>query len=113
MISSCRKESKFWIDTSRAGPGLLSISVRGPEHPFKVHSSGDPANPWTIMSQFCPTHTGDYIINMMWSGEHIPGSPFSLTVTDSEEKGVTVGGAMNECCSGYGDENLQEGVTFF
>ena len=107
------KESKFWIDTSRAGPGLLSISVRGPEHPFKVHSSGDPANPWTIMSQFCPTHTGDYIINMMWSGEHIPGSPFSLTVTDSEEKGVTVGGAMNECCSGYGDENLQEGVTFF
>ena len=29
------KESKFWIDTSRAGPGLLSISVRGPDHPLK------------------------------------------------------------------------------
>ena len=109
------EESKFWIDTSRAGPGLLSISVHGLVHPFKVHSSGDPANPWTIMSQFCPTHTGDYIINMMWSGEHIPGSPFSLTVTDREEEGVAMGGAMNECCSDsvYSDENLQEGVTFF
>ena len=53
------------------------------------------------MSQFCPTHTGDYIINIMWSGEHIPGSPFSLTVTDREEEGVAVGGVMNECCSVY------------
>ena len=58
------RESKFWIDTSRAGPGLLSISVHGPEHPFKVHSTSDPANPWTIESHFCPTHTGDYVINI-------------------------------------------------
>ena len=65
------------------------------------------------MSQFCPTNAGDYIINMMWSGEHIPGSPFSLTVTDREEEEVAVGGVMNECCSVYSDENLQEGVTFF
>ena len=49
----------------------------------------------------------------MWSGEHIPGSPFSLTVTDTEKEGVAVGGAMNQCHSVYGDENLQEGVTFF
>ena len=103
------KESKFWIDTSRAGPGLLSISVCG-QHPFKVDSSSDPANPWTIVSHFSPTHIGDYIINMKWSGEHIPGSPFSLTVTESEEEGVAVGGALNEC---YVDENFQEGVTFF
>ena len=54
------RESKFWIDTSRAGPDLLSSSVCGPDYPFKVHLSSDPANPWTIMSQFCPTHTGDY-----------------------------------------------------
>ena len=109
------KESKFWIDSSRAGPGLLSISVCGPEHPFEVFSSSDPANPWTFMSQFCPTHTGDYIINMIWSGEHIPGSPFSLTVTYREEEGVAMGETINHCCSGsvYGDENLQEGVTFF
>ncbi len=108
------KESKFWIDTSKAGPGLLSISVRGHGHPFKVHSSSDPANPWTIVSHFCPIHAGEYIINMMWSGEHIPGSPFSLTVTDGEEEGMTVSGAMNECDgSVYGGENLQEGVTFF
>ena len=51
----------------------------------------------------------------MWSGAHIPGSPFSLTVTDREEKSVAsaVGGAVNQCHSVYGDENLQEGVTFF
>ena len=65
------------------------------------------------MSHFCPTHAGDYIINMRWSGEHIPGSPFSLTVTDKEEEGVVVGGAISECCSAYGDENLQERVTYF
>jgi hypothetical protein len=60
-----------------------------------------------------PTHTGDYIINMMWSGEHIPGSPFSLTVTDREEEGVNVVGAINECYSVNDGENLQEGITFF
>ena len=103
------KESKFWIDTSKAGPGLFSISVHG-NHPFEVHSFTDPVNPWTIVNHFCPTHAGDYIINMRWSGELIPESPFSLTVTDRE---VAVGGAMNQCCSVYGDENLQEGVTFF
>ena len=107
-----RKESKLWIDTSKAGPGLLSISVHG-KHPFKVHSSTDPVNPWTIVNHFCLTHAGDYIINMRWSGEKIPGSPFSLTVTDREVEGVAVGGAMNQCCSAYCDKNLQEGVTFF
>ena len=62
------------------------------------------------MNYFCPTHAGDYIINMRWSGEHIPESPFSLAVTEREEEGVAVGGAMNQCCSVYGDENLQEGA---
>ena len=67
------------------------------------------------MSHFCPTHTGDYVINIMWSGTHVPGNPFLLTITDREEKStsVAVGGAMNECCSGFGDKNLQEGVIFF
>ena len=48
-----RKESKFWIDTSKAGPGLLSIAVHG-NHPFKVHSSSDLANSSTIVNHFCP-----------------------------------------------------------
>ena len=65
------------------------------------------------MNPFRPTHAGDYIINIRWSGEHILESPFSLTVTDREVENVAVGGAMNQCCSAYGDENLQEGVTFF
>ena len=39
----------------------------------------------------------------MWSGAHIPGSPFSLTITDREEKSVAsaVGGAVNQCHSVY------------
>ena len=107
-----RKESRFWIDTSKAGPGLLSISVHG-NQPFQVHSSSDPHNPWTIESHFCPTHVGDYIIDMRWSGEHITGSPFTLTVTDrEEEESVAVGGA-SDCCCAHDDENFQEGVTFF
>ena len=65
------------------------------------------------MSHFCPIHAGDYIIDMRWSGEHIPGSLFSLTVTDREEEGMVLGGALSESCSAYGDENLQEGVTYF
>ena len=67
----------------------------------------------TIESHFCPTHVGDYSIDMRWSGEHIIGSTFTLTVTDrEEEEGVAVGGA-SDCCCAHGDENFQEGVTFF
>ena len=111
-MATVGEESKFWIDVSKAGPGLLSISVRG-NHPFKINSSSDPANPTRIESNFCPTHSGDYIIDVKWSGEHIPGSPFTLTVTGGDG-GVAVGGDLKETSSASGvDESLQEGVTFF
>ena len=106
------KESSFWIDTSKAGPGLLSITVHAKNlQPFKTHSSGDPSNPGVVRSHFCPTHTGDYIIAMRWSGQHIPGSPFELSVVDDllEEESVAVGVANHSHCC---EENLQEGVTF-
>ena len=108
------KGSGFWLDTSRAGLGLLSITVDSETvlHPFDVHSSSDEVDPRIIRAHFCPTHTGNYVINIRWAGQHVSGSPFKLTMTEAGDGGVAVGVANGDCyCDG--NVNLQEGVTFF
>ena len=107
------KESSFWIDTGGAGLGLLSIAVHGNQHPFKICSFSDPVNPHIVANCFCPTHMGDYIIDVRWSRQHIPGSPFALTVLDGEEEDAVMGVSSKEADNCDVKDNLQEGVTFF
>ena len=108
------KENSFWVDTSRAGPGLLSIAVdENSLNPFKIHSSSDAVDLHTVRAHFCPAYTGDYIINISWSGQHIRGSPFKVTVTGMEEE-VGVANDCQQCCHGDdGNIHVQECVTFF
>ena len=56
---------------------------------------------------------GDYIIDVRWSRQHIPGSPFALTVLDGEEEDAVMGVSSKEADNCDVKDNLQEGVTFF
>ena len=40
----------------------------------------------TILCKYDPTEPGDYRIEVKWSGEHVPGSPFVVMIFDTQEE---------------------------
>ncbi len=40
----------------------------------------------TILCKYDPSECGDYQINVKWSGQHVPGSPFNVHVFPNDEE---------------------------
>lgn len=40
----------------------------------------------SIVCKYDPTEPGDYRIEVRWSGEHVPGSPFNVMIFDTQEE---------------------------
>ncbi|XP_030049986.1 filamin-A isoform X2 [Microcaecilia unicolor] len=68
----------FIIDTTEAGYGGLSLSIEGPS---KVDINTEDLEDGTCKVTYCPTEPGNYIINIKFADQHVPGSPFSVKVT--------------------------------
>lgn len=73
----------FTIDTENAGGGVLEVRVQGPKGGFKAHLEQDPHSPTTFYGRYNPTESGDYDIEIEFSDQPVPGSPFKVAVTDS------------------------------
>jgi len=69
----------FTVNASNAGRGLLMVGVEGPAIPAKEinvkHTGGH-----VYSVNYTLEETGDYVLQVLWSGQHIPGSPFHVTV---------------------------------
>jgi len=39
-----------------------------------------------IICRYNPTEIGEYFVNVQWSGDHIPGSPFHVVIVDTIEE---------------------------
>jgi filamin len=39
-----------------------------------------------ILCKYDPTEAGDYQINVKWSGQHVPGSPFDVHIFKTKEE---------------------------
>ncbi|XP_075434429.1 filamin-A isoform X5 [Ascaphus truei] len=70
--------AEFIIDTREAGYGGLSLSIEGPS---KVDINTEDLEDGTCKVTYCPTEPGNYIINIKFADQHVPGSPFSVKVT--------------------------------
>ncbi|XP_076033174.1 filamin-A-like isoform X3 [Oratosquilla oratoria] len=79
-------KSKFICDTHGAGAGQLTVRIRGPKGAFRVEMQRESQKDRTILCKFDPTEPGDYRIEVKWSGEHVPGSPFMVMIFDTEEE---------------------------
>ena len=75
------QEQFFTIQLSDAGYGHLGLRVKGPKKGFNINL-GRPDKNNCIRAQYTPIHAGDYIISVLWSGAHVPGSPFHVTIAD-------------------------------
>ncbi|XP_071358744.1 filamin-C-like isoform X7 [Trachinotus anak] len=69
--------AEFIVDTRNAGYGGLGLSIEGPS---KVDINCEDVEDSTCKVTYCPTEPGNYIINIKFADQHIPGSPFTVKV---------------------------------
>ncbi|XP_030208984.1 filamin-C isoform X4 [Gadus morhua] len=69
--------AEFIVDTRNAGYGGLGLSIEGPS---KVDINCDDVEDGTCKVTYCPTEPGNYIINIKFADQHVPGSPFTVKV---------------------------------
>ena len=79
--------SDFTIETKNAGIGTLTVRVHGVKGAFKIDANAvSKSDPRTLKAQYDPKEPGDYIIAIRWSGNHVPGSPFSINIRAPPKK---------------------------
>ncbi|XP_074525668.1 filamin B a [Halichoeres trimaculatus] len=69
----------FKVDTKNAGSGDLKVVIKGPkgiEELVKQISNQD----GVFSYEYYPNSPGKYIVTITWGGQHIPKSPFDVTV---------------------------------
>ncbi|ESO02631.1 hypothetical protein HELRODRAFT_161920 [Helobdella robusta] len=76
-------DNSFTVETKGAGPGQLTVRMRGRKDTFRIEMRRDPMNNRTIHCRYNPTEVGLYILDIKWSGQHVPGSPFKIHLFDS------------------------------
>lgn len=75
-------QSEFFINTTRAGPGTLSVTIEGPSK-VKMDCQETPEG-YKVM--YTPMAPGNYLIGVKYGGpNHIVGSPFKAKVTGNNQ----------------------------
>ncbi|XP_020895536.2 filamin-A, partial [Exaiptasia diaphana] len=70
--------NKFKIETKGAGEGGLGLTIEGPsEAKIECKDLGD----GSCDVDYWPNEPGDYMINILFADQHIPGSPFKARIT--------------------------------
>uniref|UniRef100_A0A8U7NJ59 Filamin B n=1 Tax=Corvus moneduloides TaxID=1196302 RepID=A0A8U7NJ59_CORMO len=86
-------QSEFFINTTKAGPGTLSVTIEGPSK-VKMDCQETPEG-YKVM--YTPMAPGNYLIGVKYGGpNHIVGSPFKAKVTGQRLVGP---GSANETSS--------------
>ena len=79
--------AEFSVDTSKAGDAGLAILVEGPSQAeMKVEDNGD----GTCRVHYHPTAPGEYLVNIKFDEEHIPGSPFAAFIEPATDASKVV-----------------------
>jgi len=79
-------QSRFMCDTRGAGAGQLTVRIRGPKAAFRVEMQRESQKDRIILCKYDPTEPGDYRIEVKWSGDHVPGSPFHVAIFDTQDE---------------------------
>lgn len=86
--------AQFTVNALEAGSGALALSVDGPA---KVKMNCSENSDGTYNVNYNPVIPGDYTISIKFAGEHIPGSPYNVTIFDGAFPGST--GDASKCTS--------------
>ena len=72
----------FHVNTGNMA-GDLTVQMSGPKGGFAVKKSRDVGDDRVLNVEYTPTTAGDYIVNVLWMGVHIEGSPKHLSMKNS------------------------------
>ncbi|XP_075900104.1 filamin-C-like isoform X3 [Nelusetta ayraudi] len=73
------QRNTFTVDCSRAGTNMLMVGVHGPQAPCEeVHVKHLGGRMYTV--SYTVKEQGGYILIVKWGEQHVPGSPFHVTV---------------------------------
>jgi len=70
--------NEFVVNTKEAGYGGLSLSIEGPS---KADIECQDNEDGSCRVTYKPTEPGNYIINVKFADQHVPGSPFTVKVS--------------------------------
>ena len=76
------QEGNFMIDTSTAGIAKLDFEVLGPCGGFNAQLRQHWENERVLLARYDPTLPGVYHLVIRWAGIEIPGSPFTVRISD-------------------------------
>lgn len=77
---------EFVVETKNAGIGTLTIRVHGVKDAFKIEANPQSeSDPRTLVGHYNPKEGGEYVAAIRWSGVHVPGSPFTIRITNPEK----------------------------
>ena len=72
------QRASFSVDAKGAGVGDLEVSVEGPQGDLKVDVKNN--SDGTYSCHYYPTKFGSHVVKVIWSGVHVPNSPFNVKV---------------------------------
>ena len=72
----------FTLHTSEAGFGKLHMEMEGPSEALMSHEE-EANEAGTFRNEYVVQEAGQYSLRVLWSGEEIPESPFSITATSA------------------------------
>ena len=86
--------AKFTVRTKDAGHGDVAVKITGPdgEVPSQVETS-----PYNYNYTYQASQPGDYTVDVTFAGQHVPGSPFPVAITDASKVKITGPGMDGEC----------------
>ena len=79
------QEGNFTVETGEGGAGILAVDVQGPKGAFQIHMRRHPENDRTVLVRYNPIDAGPYVIDILWSGVHVPGSPFKVNIAEQKK----------------------------
>ena len=79
------QEGNFTVETGEGGAGVLAVDVQGPKGAFKINMRRHPDNDRTVLVRYNPIDVGPYVVDVMWSGVHVPGSPFKVNIAEQKK----------------------------
>ena len=62
---------------------LVCAQVHGPKGKFNITTEKLARDPRRVQVSYHPTDVGVYVVEIVWSEAPVPGSPFSLNISQS------------------------------
>ena len=83
---------EFFVDVSEEGDGPLKVNITNPQG-LALHPKIDYDRSKKIYSyKYTPGEDGEYTVNVLWFGKHVPNSPFKVNVLGSKRpRAATLG----------------------